>query len=107
MDFNKEFDMNNKILNLLKSTAGALGFSLFCGLAYFFLVMYFVLSTTAQGALLLFFIGPAVICGAALVVIKLIKQNFENENEDGNLRIFYLHFVLFIISAVFACAAFV
>lgn len=99
--------MNSKILNLLKSTAGALGFSLFCGLAYFFLVMYFVLSTTAQGALLLFFTAPAVICGAALVVIKLIRQNFERENDGGNLRIFYLHIVLFMISVVFAFAAFV
>lgn len=99
--------MNNKILNLLKSTAGALGFSLFCGLAYFFLVMYFVMSTTVQGALLLFFVGPAVICGAALVVIKLIKQNFEKENHGANLRLFYLHIVLFIISVFFAVAAFV
>ena len=99
--------MNDKILKLLKSTAGALAFSLICGMAYFLLAAYFVLSTTANGALLLLFIAPTVICGAALIVIKLIKQNLEKENYGGILRVFYLHIVLLLISVVFGLAAFV
>lgn len=94
--------MNNKIINLLKSTAGALGFSLFGGAAYFLLAMKFVMSSTEHGGLMLLFIGPAVICGAALILIKLIKQNNENGNKNANVTVFYLHLLLFAISIVLA-----
>ena len=97
--------MNNKILNRLKTTSGALVFSLLCGLAYFMLAAYFVLSTTRNGTLLLLFTAPMIICGMALIVIKLVKQNFEKENDSANLRIFYLHAVLFAVSLLFAIAA--
>jgi hypothetical protein len=99
--------MNNKIINLLKTTAGALGFALFGGVAYFLLAMKFVMSTTEHGGLLLLFIAPAVICGAALILIKLIKQNNENGSENANITIFYLHILLFALSVVFAVSAFV
>lgn len=99
--------MSNKIINLLKSTAGALGFSLFGGAAYFLLAMKFVMAATEHGGLMLLFIGPAVICGAALILIKLIKQNNENGNENANITIFYLHLLLFIISVIFALSVFI
>lgn len=99
--------MNKKIINMLKTTAGALGFSLFCGAAYFLLAMAFVMSSTEHGGLMLLLIGPAVLFGAALVIIKLIKQNNENENESANIGIFFLHLLLFAISVVFAASVFV
>lgn len=94
--------MNNKIINLLKTTYGALIFSLFCGVAYFLLAMKFIMSSTERGGLLLWFFGPAIICGAALIVIKLIKQNNENGSEKANITIFWLHIVLFAIGVIFA-----
>ena len=99
-------NMNAKIINFLKTTGGALGFSLFGGVAYFLLAMKFILSTTEKGGLLLWFFGPAIICGAALLIIRTIKQNNENENEKANLTVFYLHTVLFIISVIFAVSVF-
>ena len=99
--------MNEKIDRLLKSPYGALGFSLFGGLAYFMLALTFVMSTTAHGRLLLLFFFPTIICGAAFVLIKLIKQNIANENSGANVKIFYMHILLFAISAVLAVSVFV
>ena len=90
--------MNDKIIDFLKTSAGSLCFSMFCGIVYFMTAMKFVLSATSHGWLMLLFIGPAVLFGAALVVIKLIKHNNENGNEAGNIAIFYFHIVLMVIS---------
>ena len=99
--------MNKRVENHLKSTYGALGFSLFGGAAYFMLALTFVMNTTKHGGLFLLFVFPAVICGAALVLLKLIKQNNENENTRANAIIFYLHILLFVISVIFAVSVFV
>lgn len=92
------YNMNDKIIDFLKTPTGSLCFSMFCGIVYFVAVMKFVLSTTSHGWLMLLFIGPAVLFGAALVVIKLIRNNNENGNEAGNIVIFYFHAVLMVIS---------
>lgn len=99
--------MNKKIEKILCKTYGSFGFSLFCGVAYFLLALTLVLSTTQNGGLLLLFFFPLVICGAALIILKMIKQNNENENFGANVKLFYLHIVLFIISVVLAVSVFV
>ena len=67
--------MKNKIIQLLQSTAGMLIFALLSGCAYYIVVLKFILShTSVGGGLLGFFFLPAIIFGAALVLIKIIKQ---------------------------------
>lgn len=94
--------MKNKILQLMQSTKGLLVFTLLSGCAYFITVLKFILShTNAGGGLLGFFFFPAIVCGAALVLIKVIKQCFENENENAVINIFWIHVVFILISIVF------
>lgn len=97
--------MNKKILDLLGSTAGQLIFALLCGLGYFMVMSGLIVTNSNGNGLLAFFFAPAIICGAALVIIKLMKQARENENENAILKIFYLHLVLVIIGIVFVLAA--
>ena len=54
-----------------------------------------------------FFFLPAIIFGAALVLIKIIKQCMENGNYNAVNLIFWLHIVFIIISAVFLVSMFV
>lgn len=94
--------MKNKILQLMQSTKGLLVFTLLSGCAYFITVLKFILShTNAGGGLLGFFFFPAIVCGAALVLIKVIKQCFENGNENAVINIFLIHVVFILISIVF------
>lgn len=94
--------MKNKILQLMQSTKGLLVFTLLSGCAYFITVLKFILShTNAGGGLLGFFFFPAIVCGAALVLIKVIKQCFENGNENAVVNIFLIHVVFILISIVF------
>ncbi len=97
--------MNKKISDLLASTGGALGFALFGGLAYFFIGMGFIFSKSAHGGLLLLMVGPLILFGTALILIKLVKQNTEADNNAANLRLFYMHVILFLISIAFAAGA--
>lgn len=100
--------MKNKIINLLKNTAALLVFSLLSGLAYYVVILKFILlHTSVGGGLLGFFFLPAIVCGAALVLIKLIKQCMENGNDKAVSIIFWLHVFFWIISAVFAVSIFV
>lgn len=94
--------MKNKILQLMQSTKGLLVFTILSGCAYFITVLKFILShTNAGGGLLGFFFFPAIVCGAALVLIKVIKQCFENGNENAVINIFWIHVVFILISIVF------
>lgn len=99
--------MNKKIEKMLCGTYTSFGFSLFCGIAYFLLALTLVLSTTENGGLLLLFFFPLIICGAALIILKMIKQNNENNNSGANVKIFYLHILLFAISVVLAASVLV
>ena len=94
--------MKNKILQLMQSTKGLLVFTLLSGCAYFITVLKFILShTNAGGGLLGFFFFPAIVCGAALVLIKVTKQCFENGNENAVVNIFLIDVVFILISIVF------
>ncbi len=94
--------MKNKILQLMQSTKGLLVFTILSGCAYFITVLKFILShTNAGGGLLGFFFFPAIVCGAALVLIKVIKQCFGNGNENAVINIFWIHVVFILISIVF------
>lgn len=94
--------MNNKIIHLLKKTAPRLIFASLSGAAYYIIVLKFILSHTNNGGGLLgFFFLPAIVCGMALVLIKVLRSKEEEDNKGAMLRIFWAHLALIIISIVF------
>ncbi|MBQ2669322.1 MAG: hypothetical protein IJG06_00910 [Clostridia bacterium] len=104
---NKEVVMKNSIIKLLQNTWGLLVFALICGLAYYAVVLKFILAHTDKGGHMLgFFFAPLIICGAALVLVKVIKQCMENGNEGKALIIFWAHIVFIIAAAAIAVTIF-
>ncbi|MBQ8300406.1 MAG: hypothetical protein IJX57_00335 [Clostridia bacterium] len=94
--------MKNKVVNLLQNAWGLLIFALLSGCAYYVAVLKFIIAhTSAGGGLLGFFFFPAIIAGAALVIVKLVKQCIENGQENKALAIFYIHAVFILIGIVF------
>lgn len=95
--------MKNLILKILKNTWGLLIFALISGFAYFSVVYRFVLMHTEVGGHLLgMFLLPLIVCGAALVLVKLIKQCLLDEREGTAVTIFLLHIFFIIIAAITA-----
>lgn len=100
--------MKNGIIKLLKNTLGLLIFALLSGGAYYIVILKFILSHTDKGGGMLgFFFFPAIVCGAALILIKLIKQFFENERENSAVALFLLHVLFIMISIVFLISMFI
>ena len=98
-------NMDDKICKLLKNTAARLIFALLSGVAYFTLIYRFVLAhTDLGGRWLAWSFCPLIICGAALVIIRLLKQAEENENKQGISALFVVHVILMVMAAVSALA---
>ena len=81
---------------------GGLIFSLLAGLAYFIIILDFILKhTKTGGALLGFFFAPAIIAGAGLVIIKTVKK-LQEEEKFSKINLFlYMHIVLMMLGIVF------
>ena len=100
--------MNKKILALLEKTVPQFVFALLSGLAYYVIVYTLLITNTdSGGGLIVFFFLPAIVCGAALIQIKLFKQSREEENSRKILFLFWIHAILIIIAVFMALAAFV
>lgn len=97
---------HGKVLKMLQATAPRLIFALICGAAYFMIVIRFIMAYTAHVGLMALFIAPAVICGGAYLVIRLLRHAFEIEEnaESTALMVFYLNLWIVIIAALFAVA---
>lgn len=87
---------------LISTKSRELIFSLVCGLAYYIVITGFIINNTQTGGLLLsFFFLPAIICGAALLLIKTIRK-LKDEEQFGKINaIIYAHIVLFAVSLFF------
>lgn len=96
--------MNEKILKMLNTTVGQLCFALLSGLGYFALVAGFVIELSRGMWLMLMYLTPVIVCGAALVIIKMMKQAREAENNGAILRIFWIHIAVIALGIVFAAA---
>ena len=99
--------MNNKIISLINTTAGRLIFVLLSGAGYYSIIAKLLIDLAPKNALLLFLFFPLVICGAALILIKLIIQKQESDDNSSILKIFYLHIAVIIIGIIFAVSIFV
>ncbi len=93
-----------KIEKIFNTKYGGLIFSLLSGCAYFIVILSFILQADGKAGLLGFFFAPAIICGAALVIFKMIRQFLENEELKKANAIGILHVVLMAISIVFLIA---
>ena len=96
--------MDKKIYNTLNTIAGRLTFSLLSGLGYFMLLAGLILELSRGMWLMLLYLAPVIICGGALVVIKLLKQAQEHRNRSTVRKIFWLHIAVILIGAVFIIA---
>ncbi|MGM9937375.1 MAG: hypothetical protein ACI38A_08525 [Candidatus Ornithomonoglobus sp.] len=98
--------MNKKILNILNTTAGQLIFSLLAGGGYFMIILKFIISASNGSAFLAYSFSPLIICGAALVIVKLMKQARENENPGAIIKLFWIHIAVIAVGIVFLISAF-
>lgn len=80
---------------------GGLIFSLISGTAYFIIILSLILKNTARGGLLAFFFSPAIIAGAALIIIKTVKGLLEAEKFRAVNLFLYMHTALIAVSIVF------
>ncbi|MCH5210589.1 MAG: hypothetical protein J1F01_06445 [Oscillospiraceae bacterium] len=100
--------MKNGVIKLLKNTWGLLVFAVLSGCAYYAVILKFIMANTTEGgALLGFFFFPLIVFGAALILVKIIKQCLESEREGGAVALFWLHVLFIIMAAVYAAAIFV
>ncbi len=99
--------MINKILKLLSNTAARLIFALLCGGAYYVIALRFIVAhTNPGGGLLGFFFLPAIVCGMALVIVKILKTQEEQGNTGVILAVFFSHILLILLSIVFLASMF-
>ena len=94
--------MNNKIDKLFESPTGLLIFSVISGLGYFSFILSVIMRFSRGGSPLIgFFFAPAIICGAALFLVKTIKNNIIGEAYSKNHILFYFHILVVLIGVVF------
>lgn len=98
--------MNKKIIKFLETTFGQLGFALFAGLGYLGLVSGFIVDLSRGMWLMLLYVSPIIVCGSAIVIIKLIKYAREAENTTAVLKIFWIHIFVIIMGIVFVVEMF-
>jgi len=87
---------------IVSTRIGELIFSLLGGIAYYIVLMGFIISHTENGGFLLsFFFLPAIVCGAALIIIKTIRKLKEEEHFGKINILIYSHIFLVLISIAF------
>lgn len=90
------------IARLFNTKYGGLIFSLFCGGAYYIIILDFLIRYTQNGGGLLgFFFFPAIICGGALVLFKTAKRLTDAEQYAKLNALIYIHLLLIAVSLVF------
>ena len=93
---------------ILDKKYGELTIGLLCGIAYFIIVLEFILANTAAGGgLLAFFFFPAIICGVALFVIKLLRTMREKQRYSTINIFIYVHMLVFLAAAAVVLSFFV
>jgi len=90
------------LLKLLDMKYGELIFGLICGLSYFAIALQFIMANTYNGGLLLAsFFAPVIICGIAIVFIKIIRSWRQNEQFNNIVSFMILHIIVLLIAIFF------
>lgn len=95
----------NKLYEKLSKNGAITLHALLAGLAYFVIVMRFIVDYTkvSNGAILLgIFFFPAIICGSALMLIKLMRNWRDQENLRAIFILAICNLVIFVLSIFFA-----
>ncbi len=96
------------ILKLFTNKSFRLTFSLLSGIAYYVIILRFILSNTENGGMLLaFFFFPAIICGCALLIYKAAQNALQNENTSSLKHIFFTNIIIAIIAALMLVSYFI
>ena len=91
-----------KISELLNKKYGELVFGLICGLSYFIICLKFIFAyTNAGGGLLALYVAPIIICGIAIIFIKLMRNWAENKQHNLMNLFVFVNFIVLLISLVF------
>ena len=81
-------------------------YSIFSGLAYFLIALTLILENTGtKGIILAVFFFPAIVCGMALVQLKLIGKLYQEEKFAKMLLLVIFHIILLIFGIIFLCAS--
>ena len=99
--------LKKKIIDTLGKTAPQLIFAVFAGCGYFMILLPVIMHFSKGSPFLAIQFSPAIICGAALVLIQLMKQVRANEKENKIFILFIIHILLFVMGIVFTVAAFI
>ncbi len=99
--------MKEKILNWLDTTSGRLIFALASGLAYYMLLVRFIVQWSRGLVIIAAYVFPVIVCGAAIIIIKLMKQAKENNNDTAIFRLFIIHAFLFVAGVATIASMFV
>lgn len=91
--------MSKKILSFLEKPVKRLVFALLSGFAYFAIVYNLLITNTnSNGGLIVYFFLPAIVCGAALMLIKQFQQSVDEQNEKRILFLFWVHLILIVVA---------
>ncbi len=94
--------LNEKLTDLFSKRAAQNIVSFMTGLGFFGVIFKFIYNyTNAGGEFLGFMFFPAIFCGAALVNIKLIRQNVDNKRNSAVAGILLLDIILIVTGTVF------
>ena len=93
---------------MLRKPYPLLIWALICGLAYLSLAARFILEwTSAGGGIIVLFFFPAIVCGAALILIKAIKKADEHGLVRTMLALFWCHLLVIFMGIIFALEMFI
>ena len=91
-----------KLSELMNTKYGELIFGLIYGLSYFIISLKFIFTYTYNGAgLLALYIAPIIICGSAIIYIKLMRGWKKNEDYKKMNMVALFNSVILLISFVF------
>lgn len=93
--------MNKFIIEILQKPIPRLIYSLICGLAYFAIIMHVISDYTAYTGLAGIFTAPLIICGGAYLVVRLLRNAFEESeeiNKNSVYSTFYMNLIIIIIA---------
>ncbi len=90
-----------KLMNCFSRRGIQLAFSLLSGLGYFFLIYRFIcISVNTGGGFLGFIFAPAIICGAALYIIKSLRRFVEEKNTKALWFLFAANVIIFFVGTI-------
>ena len=95
--------MQSKIEKLFSSTAGLLTFAILSGGGYFAMILRIIKNfSRGNSGFIGYMFAPAIVCIAAIYIVKTVKSNIENEQMHKNIVLFWFHILVIAMGIIFA-----